>query len=152
MPPEIEAIKHIGDWVDGKLVCKPDCPSITHKKDIMTTQQEIERIVEEFMNPCVPGKDGVIHIMPHVLQYKIRTTLVSLTEAHIQHEHEMYEELEKAHKVEMESLVKEILSKRYFKSMNDKTDVVNGEVIKEVAKKFNIEENYSDVNFVRGNK
>ena len=32
MPPEIEAIKHIGDWVDGKLVCRPDCPSITHVK------------------------------------------------------------------------------------------------------------------------
>jgi len=35
MPPEIEAIKHIGNWVDGKLVCVPDCPSITHKKDKM---------------------------------------------------------------------------------------------------------------------
>lgn len=34
MTPEIEAIKHIGKWVDGKLVCVPDCPSITHKKKI----------------------------------------------------------------------------------------------------------------------
>jgi hypothetical protein len=31
MPPNIEAIKHIGDWKDGKLVCRPDCPSSTHK-------------------------------------------------------------------------------------------------------------------------
>lgn len=30
MPPEIEKLKHIGDWVDGKLVCRPDCPSSAH--------------------------------------------------------------------------------------------------------------------------
>ena len=33
MPPEIEAIKHIGDWKDGKLICRPDCPNRTHKTD-----------------------------------------------------------------------------------------------------------------------
>ncbi len=26
----LESIKHIGDWIDGKLVCRPDCPSVTH--------------------------------------------------------------------------------------------------------------------------
>ena len=39
MTPEIGAIKHIGDLVDGRLVCRPDCPSITHKRnqDIQVT-------------------------------------------------------------------------------------------------------------------
>lgn len=32
MPPEIEKWKHIGDWIDGELVCRPDCPSEAHKK------------------------------------------------------------------------------------------------------------------------
>ncbi len=31
MTPEIESIKHIGDIVDGKMVCREDCPSVTHK-------------------------------------------------------------------------------------------------------------------------
>ena len=34
MIKEIEDLKHIGDWVDGKLVCRPDCPSSAHKKDV----------------------------------------------------------------------------------------------------------------------
>jgi len=50
MTPEIEAIKHIGNIVDGKLVCIPNCPSSTHQtptneckcelfnKDIVTTE------------------------------------------------------------------------------------------------------------------
>ena len=46
MPPEIEAIKHVGDWVDGKLVCRPDCPSITHKTN-MTHNTDIEEVVED---------------------------------------------------------------------------------------------------------
>jgi len=29
---ELEKIKHVGTWKDGKLVCNDDCPSITHKK------------------------------------------------------------------------------------------------------------------------
>jgi hypothetical protein len=32
MTPEIEAIKHIGNIVNGELVCRSDCPSITHMK------------------------------------------------------------------------------------------------------------------------
>ena len=47
MPPEIEAIKHVGDWVDGKLVCRPDCPSITHKTN-MTHNTDIEEVVARF--------------------------------------------------------------------------------------------------------
>ena len=31
MTPEIEAIKHIGEIIDGKLVCRDDCPSVTHR-------------------------------------------------------------------------------------------------------------------------
>lgn len=27
---KLEAIKHIGEIVDGKLVCREDCPSVTH--------------------------------------------------------------------------------------------------------------------------
>ena len=33
MPPNIEKWKHIGDWKDGQLVCRPDCPSEAHKKN-----------------------------------------------------------------------------------------------------------------------
>jgi hypothetical protein len=28
---KLESIKHIGDMVDGKMVCRKDCPSITHR-------------------------------------------------------------------------------------------------------------------------
>lgn len=31
MTPEIEKWKHIGYWIDGKLICRPDCPSEAHK-------------------------------------------------------------------------------------------------------------------------
>lgn len=28
---KLESIKHIGDMVDGKMVCREDCPSVTHR-------------------------------------------------------------------------------------------------------------------------
>jgi len=84
MPPNIEAIKHIGNLVDGKMVCIPNCPSITHKKNTMLKKtngvtgevtmvptptkerKTVEEVVEEFdklyVEHCSDGEilDGMV--------------------------------------------------------------------------------------------
>ena len=68
-----------------------------------------------------------------------REVTTSLTEAHKQHEHEMYEELEKAHREEMEKMKKIVEDELY--QINFYTDGNNPgayEAWEAISKKFNI--------------
>ena len=60
MPPEIEKWKHIGDWVDGKLVCRKDCPSEAHKLNTMTYQYQCPSYYDDnnVLQDCTCGKCG----------------------------------------------------------------------------------------------
>ena len=53
----LESIKHIGDMVDGKMVCRKDCPSITHRNTPDTEWEEIKdeiyTLLHEFHGECV---------------------------------------------------------------------------------------------------
>jgi hypothetical protein len=116
------------------------------KPDVELTKEdfEIARIVEEFENKyrikCIENDAGWNRYYQAELDdYKdwLRTTLYSLTQAHVQHEHEMYEELEKFHKVEMEKMVKKILIN--FKEGSEFDGYKPTEAITAIAKKYNIE-------------
>lgn len=44
---KLESIKHIGDWIDGKLVCRPDCPSVTHHPPQTTPDTEWREVQDK---------------------------------------------------------------------------------------------------------
>jgi hypothetical protein len=45
---KLESIKHIGDMIDGEMVCREDCPSVTHRgtqdTEWETAKKEITRV------------------------------------------------------------------------------------------------------------
>jgi hypothetical protein len=80
MTPEIEAIKHIGNWVDGKLVCVPDCPSTSHKTDTMTfTQNQQEKAKETLLTTwertVAPNQDDCFKALDTLTASIIQSTL-----------------------------------------------------------------------------
>lgn len=103
--PEIESIKHIGDMVDGKMVCREDCPSVTHRNTPDTEWREDFRNkildIETAIRLTYNEKDS--DAMVAKMTDYIATLLSSRDTYWQQHEKDMYEEVEKAHRELLEA-------------------------------------------------
>lgn len=50
MTPKLESIKHLGDMVDGKMVCREDCPSVTHRNTPDTEAEAEDDGLSDFVS------------------------------------------------------------------------------------------------------